>query len=304
MSSECRSELQIFARRATRLGIKELVLPLLYVDVPSIHDEANTDDLIELVRTFQWEDWRELRFEEVTSKTYRAAVARLATRLVEANKRAEQAETTPIRLPSARPTGEADDASPGTLDQIADAEEALPKWTETLDAISREIELVGEIMQQATADITKSDAQGKGFAAKRKIVRHVAAKLEEPSQRVWSLGNEYATQLHEVDEGFRAIIEGATTQIQQEPELTAGVCGFFGTVRDVSNSSHAALENCQTMIDVLVPIEKISRDLRPTLRRLRQGLTILVEGGDVIDDWVRLIDTSGVECEGPAGDAT
>ena len=34
-SPECRRELQFFARQATRLGIKELVLPLLYVDVPS-----------------------------------------------------------------------------------------------------------------------------------------------------------------------------------------------------------------------------------------------------------------------------
>ena len=34
MSPECRSELQYFARRATSLGLKELVLPLLYLDVP------------------------------------------------------------------------------------------------------------------------------------------------------------------------------------------------------------------------------------------------------------------------------
>ncbi len=71
MSPECRRELQFFARRATNLGIKELVLPLLYVDVPALHDETATDDLIALVRTFQWEDWRELRFAELTDEGYR-----------------------------------------------------------------------------------------------------------------------------------------------------------------------------------------------------------------------------------------
>jgi hypothetical protein len=53
-SAECRRELQRFARRATQLGVKELVLPLLYVDFPAWRDEPNTDDLITLVRTFQW----------------------------------------------------------------------------------------------------------------------------------------------------------------------------------------------------------------------------------------------------------
>ena len=51
-------ELQFFARQATRLGIKELVLPLLYVDIPSLLDEAPQDDLLTLVRTFQYEDWQ------------------------------------------------------------------------------------------------------------------------------------------------------------------------------------------------------------------------------------------------------
>jgi hypothetical protein len=61
-SPECRRELQYFAQRVTDLGVKELVLPLLYVDVPSLHEDAPADDLVALVQTFQWKDWRGLRF--------------------------------------------------------------------------------------------------------------------------------------------------------------------------------------------------------------------------------------------------
>ncbi len=86
-SSECRRELQFFAHNATELGEKELVLPLLYVDVPSLHEEAPSDDLIALIKTFQWEDWRDLRFTEVDSEKYRRGVDKLATRLVEANRK-------------------------------------------------------------------------------------------------------------------------------------------------------------------------------------------------------------------------
>src|SRR3954452_5800638 len=38
-SAECRRELQFFARRARELGVSELVLPLLYVDFPALHEQ-------------------------------------------------------------------------------------------------------------------------------------------------------------------------------------------------------------------------------------------------------------------------
>jgi TIR domain len=66
-SAECRGELQRFARRAENLGIKELVLPLLYVDVSSLHEDAPDDPLVALVKTFQWVDWSELRFSDIDS---------------------------------------------------------------------------------------------------------------------------------------------------------------------------------------------------------------------------------------------
>jgi TIR domain len=128
MSAECRRELQFFARQATRLGIKELVLPLLYVDVPSLHDETAGDDLIRLVRTFQWEDWRELRFFDVAAEGYRRGVAELAARLVEANRQLEKADRTAIALQADDSLRRAVDDSPGFLDQIATAEETLPGW--------------------------------------------------------------------------------------------------------------------------------------------------------------------------------
>ncbi len=47
-------------------------------------------------------------------------------------------------------------------------------------------------------------------------------------------------------------------------------------------------------------VETLSRDLRAPLRKLRQGLTILVEAREVTDEWVGLIAASGVECDEPS----
>ena len=280
------------------------MLPLLYADVPSLRDETPTDELISLVRSFQWEDWRDLRLVDATSEAYRRGVACLATRLVEANRHAEEVDVTAKALQIRETLDGIIDNSPGLLDQLARAEETLPKWKETVEAVGREIELIGQVMQEAAADISRSNSQGKGFASRLLVAREIARRLVEPVDRIQSFGNEYASQLHDVDEGFRAIIERASAEIQENPAAKADICAFFESVRYLSEAASKALENVQMMIETIAPIEKMSRDMRPALRRLRQGLTIMVEAREVSDEWVRLIDGSGIRCEDQAVEAS
>lgn len=301
MSPECRRELQFFAGHATELGIKELILPLYYVNVPAIEDKTTADGLIELVCTFQREDWRNLRFLDVTSERYRRGAAKLADRLFEANRRADRrAEETTAAISSQVvevPKGKIDEV-PGVLDKLASAEEKLRKWPDTLKATTQNVELIAKIMQESTNDINKANSQGAGFAARLIVVRRMALQLEEPTKNIWSLSNEFVSQVHSVDEGFRIIIERAPAEINDNPDAKANFCNFFDKVRELTASSHSALESTQVMIDTIEPLERMSRDLRPVLRRLRQGLTIMVESREVIDEWVHLIESSGVVGEG------
>lgn len=63
-----------------------------------------------------------------------------------------------------------------------------------------------------------------------------------------------------------------------------------------------ALESTQAMIDGIASIESLSRDMRPPLRKLRQGLTVMFEAREVADEWLRLIDATEIVCE-EAGEA-
>lgn len=281
------------------------MLPLLYVDVSSLHDETDADDLVVLVRTFQREDWTDLRFKSVTSERYRRAVARLATVLIEANRNAEQVRNT-VQVPvsSGTPNGDrlpniSEEDSPGLLDRIGRAEEAFPRWLQTIQGIQRVIELVGQLAVEAATDIHRGDAQGGGFGARLIVARRLARQLAEPAEQVWSLGNDFAAQLHDVDEGFRAIIEHVPGEVRLSPSAKPAVCRFFAEVRRLTQSAGQALDAIQQFINAAAAQEGLSRDLRPPLRRLRQGLTILTEARAVTDDWVGLIDASGVVCDEP-----
>ena len=98
MSPECRSELHFFMRRADKLGIKELLLPLYYLDIPSFNENPIEDDLLRMVSEFHWQNWRELRYAEVTSEAYRRGVDKMAKLLVKANKHAEESNVAEAAL--------------------------------------------------------------------------------------------------------------------------------------------------------------------------------------------------------------
>jgi hypothetical protein len=288
LSVECRRELQEFARGAERLGVRELILPLVYVDVPALQEESPADEAVSLVKTYQWEDWRDLRFQDVTSGAYRRAVAGLAQRLVDANQRIL------VQEPPA-PEGETTEAigpgePPGTLDVLAAGEEAIPRVAETLTAIGSEIEIVRNLVEQATKIIQRADQQGKGFAGRLSVARRLAHDLSPHADRVLELANTYTSSLYEVDNATRAIIAQAPAEIKDNPAARQVWDEFSASIISLADITNQSTASTGEFIGSLAKSESISRDLRPPLQKLRRGLTIMTEGASVINEWKRLAD--------------
>jgi len=246
-----------------------------------------------LVKSFQWESWVGLRFADPTSSEYRRAVAKLAGRLAEANALAERADVSAAAI--ALSEGDADE-EPGVLDLMARAEEAMPQWSETMQEIVQEIDNISTLAQATTAEMAQGDKQGKGFAARLTAARRLAKELQEPAMRIDNLGEQFARQLYEVDRGVRVIIERAPGEVEEDPDSKEAACEFFQSVRLMANSSEEGLGALKGMVDAISPIEGMSRDLRPPLRTLRHGLTLMYEGRDVIRSWVAQMDASPLDC--------
>ena len=293
LSAACRRELQAFARSATALGVRELVLPIVYVEFDGLRDEAPVDDAVVLVKSYQWEDWTDLRLADVSSSEHRRGVARLAERLTRANRAAETRAL--ASTASVRPSGGVDqDEEPGTLDLLADGEAALPAWIETVQQIGLEMGRINGIVSQATEDMNRPGTPGNKVMATRLVVtRRLAHDLQEPAERILALGNAYASQTHEVDGAIRTLIDVAPGSADTTQEQ---VCSFFASVRTASQSARKGLDSLQGMVEAIRPVESMSRDLRVPLRLMRQGLTVMYEGGSITDEWLRLIDASPVSC--------
>ncbi len=282
LSPACRAEFNSFARRAADLGVEQLLLPILYVDVPELADDVPSDELVALVKRYQWVDWRELRFAERNSAEYRRAVSQLADRLVVANRDAERAAATDEAIVRAETSQE----DFGSMELLAAFETAIPALTATTVAIGDAISDISAATNEA-GEMLNEQGTNSSFARRLLVLRQFAEGLREPSGRIDSLSEDFARQLHDVDLGVRLIIERAP----HEPENEESFNTFFDSVRAMVTSANEGLGALKTMIDAAAPLEGLSRDIRPPLRDMRRGLTRVHEGLGIMNSWIGLLDS-------------
>lgn len=299
MSSECRRELQTFAREAERIGVRNLILSIVYVDVPGLLDDTTQDEAIKLVKKFQWEDWRELRFAEPSSGEYRKAVAKLAQQLANANQEILVREpplavnTTPSPQPD---SSEGQQGEPGLIDILAIGEQALPELAETTQAMSAELNSFNEFTNKATEDIKRSDQAGGGAAGRLVVARRLAHDLAEPTGHILELANKYSSQMYDVDASVRTLISAAPREIENDPSAKTIVCNFFETIKGLAGTTDVLVGTLGQMAQSFAQAESLSRDLRPPLQTMKQAITILVEASSVTGEWVKAIESSPVDC--------
>ena len=79
-SAACRGEVARFLERERELGREDLILPVYYISAREMDDPARRDgdELAGVLASRQFADWRELRFEPLTSPVARKAMAQLA----------------------------------------------------------------------------------------------------------------------------------------------------------------------------------------------------------------------------------
>ncbi|PPL14953.1 toll/interleukin-1 receptor domain-containing protein [Microterricola pindariensis] len=290
-SVACRNELNSFARTATDLGVRELLLPLLYAEVPGADADEPDDELVALARSFQWVDWRDHRFANRDDGVYRRAVYSLAERLAAANRDAEMPGTAQTALDLADREGEE-----GLLEVMATFEDAVPHIAEVTGAINEEIVKIGEITQIMGGRMNAPGPGTNTFAFRLRITRELAAELKAPADRVGELGEEFARTLHDMDRGVRVIVMRAP----QEPEHRKEFLSFFGNIRGLADAAETGLGALMQMGESAAHLEDMSREIRPVIREMRRGLTLVAEGREVIRQWTALIDSTEMPDVEPA----
>lgn len=288
-SQECRRELILFADQSTSLGVEELFLPILYADVPMVteRDVQIDDPAVKKVRETQYENWTHLRLAAEDSAEYRTAVNRLASRLASV---AATVATRPTILPEEASVPEAQEDEQGLLEILAQMEEAMPKWGETINGFAPLFEQMGVVSTEATEKIEQSDARGAGFAGRLRVARELAAQLQPLADEMNRLATDYISQLVELDPGVLTMIRLANDpELGEEDRDTARE--MFESIRGLAEAARQNVTIFRGLIDSLATAGNFNRELGRETRRIKDGLRLVLDGQSVIDEWERRIDS-------------
>lgn len=302
-SEECRREFVRFFERAEALGVTDLVLPLYYAEVEGF-DRESENEVVARIARINYEDWRELRLEDFDSADHRKGVEALVRRLKGIR---DSVAERPVASMEVIHGGRSEDGSdgasgmpgaeeepPGVIDELAKMEETLPRlgaYMEELNSLSEEITLS---VQEAAARIERADNANKGFAGRLAAARALADELRPRSSRIVELGTQYGTDLFDASSGVQALI-GLAGNVTSEEDRKAA-CELFSTLREVGRQGAEFASLLDETVTTTEELARMSRDLRPPIREIQDGLRRFKDGQNVIDLWVNLIDESPLDC--------
>lgn len=294
-SVECRRELKQFADRAEALGVKQLIMPILWIDVPNLHDPAQRDDAMDMVVDFQWEPLTNLRHTPRDSPEYTKAVEKLAAQIVTVNDAVDK-----LNLADLATSAEDDeDEAPDDMERLAEMEEAMPNWIDAMSDLTEDVKAFGAVAEAGTADLNSGSPQTKSFAGRLTMVRQMAQQLQVPADAAEAHGGDFAARLASVDRGVQILIARADEAADGDTEARVGLASFFASLKGLDREAQEAVIGVSGLLESVRPITKTSRDMKKPVQALQNGLVHVQEGVAVIHGWIEQIDRLGWDLPDP-----
>ncbi len=185
-----------------------------------------------------------------------------------------------------------DDDVPGLIDSIATAEELTPQWTQTISDINAEIIKVGEYTKESANILTAQNRRNANMSAKLPVFKQLAKRLSDPADKIEDLTAQFTLQLNEIDPGVRAMLELAAENAHQSEDNKTAALNLYSSIEELVISSNEGFSSLEGMLESTRPIEKMSKDLKKPLLRIRNSLELMLRGRDTIEEWLALIKNS------------
>ena len=275
-SEACREEVNLFAKREQRLGRSDLIIPVLYVPTPALDDES--DEIAQNLSRRQRVDWTKLRFEDPSSVDVRRMTATLAEHVivaVERSKQPDSVETVPDQAPK--------DNGPGLIELLAETEDAMPLFLNTIVLFGEALNRFAQITTSATTEMNVANKPGKPASAKLATIHRYTKHLEEPVAEMESLADEYIDQLTRVGSGVDVLIEHVSNNEDVAERQAAEE--LLVALRTLAENGGKGLDSMEDFHQMLVSNYSLSSTLRPVLRRMSTALLKITPSRQVFNKW-------------------
>ena len=280
-SEACREEVNLFVDQERRLDRDDLIIPVLYVRTPHLDD--TDDEIAQILSARQHIDWTELRLEDLDSSMLRKAVSDLATQMIETLRRSSNPTNEVADDLTGPRNGLPESAGHGLIELLAEAEEALPLFMESIYSFTEQLQRFSGIMESGKTEVDSAKRSSKPSAAALIAIRRVAQSLEDPVSEMEHLVVEYVHQLDRVGGGVSAMVERISdTEDQEEIEAAER---WVGALESLASSAAESLGSLQELRQTLAGGYGLSSTLRPVLERMNNALAKMLPSSREFARW-------------------
>jgi hypothetical protein len=289
----CTYELRTFITKLDgKLGeANNALMPILYIDVPELRDNEFSNDLIRRISKTQYIDWTSHRFEETSSKTYRIEVNKIAKALKTKNEEIERISSIPVV--EEIPEDEEDD---GILEKINLLEDGVQDVERTLFDATSTAEDIAMIITHELNQFTQSSTN-KSTSALLSTFNRLSEKLVEPVDSMYENAIIFVDSMSLVNISVPALIQFMEFMDPSDSIQRKSICGVKRSMLSAGENIKKLANSISENIKVIEPFAKMSRSLRPVIRKLVKAFNLMNEVLIAYDQGVKALNTWVIDCD-------
>ena len=294
-SRACRDELLQFAENARRRDVPELLLSIVWVDIPDL-DTDDSDKVKVAVRDSQFKSFYELSLEDPKGPEVRKFVDELARRLLQIEELVqdrpdiEPSEESKIGNPADDSDSDAspfDSDEPGYLDADAELGEITDEWLETVQEFQAIMTEIGEITSKYGARMTQ--ANKKGTSAKVVVARQYATAVTPAAERYHEKSLSYLENTMRVNKQVIVILNHFASEYHA-PGENETIDGTFRSIKELVQAGRDTVKQIEVFQTGVSRVARMSRDVRKPLGIIHRATQNFMDGQAIFDEWSDRID--------------
>jgi hypothetical protein len=174
---------------------------------------------------------------------------------------------------------------PSDIELVAEFAPRAAEWTQLMGEFKELMADFTEPISRNSLKIAEADAAGKPFAHRLLILRETAAEIDEPSIRVEDFGQRYMSAVLTLDSSVRATVRLAQRQTSTNDDDRSALQVAKDSLNELASVGRNSAESVRTSIAKGRELARMSRDLRPAIKRYETGCQSILDAQVLIDEW-------------------
>ncbi|MFC0845002.1 hypothetical protein ACFH04_14950 [Streptomyces noboritoensis] len=176
-----------------------------------------------------------------------------------------------------------DEDAPGLLDEFAAIEDGLAEMTADMEAITKTIETIGVVTEQANTEFVDLTQANVPMSARLAAVVRYGQSISTPAEELHSTARSFAGRMPALDSGVRAAL--GLVEVTAPTERDGSTQEFLDQLMGLAESSQEGLASLNGFGTAAEGISGMSRHLRAPVKNISAAVKQVTSAMTCVEDW-------------------